>query len=161
MHTPLTQHTHTPVTQRSRSGLTMLLSKHSVVTYQETSSYTTRQGTQPQSSQLAEPLWTDPNLKTGINVRELISTLKKKRKKMQAWNESSNILPKSSQARKEPLPPSSSYPATVLRVTVPSVVSTTSSKVSPCSVDPWVVVKYARRYYRDVRVRFSFRSFVD
>ena len=30
--------------------------------------------TQSQSSQLAEPLWTDPGLKSGISVRELIST---------------------------------------------------------------------------------------
>ena len=34
-----------------------------------------------QSSQLAEPLWTDPGIKSGISVRELISTLKKKKKK--------------------------------------------------------------------------------
>ena len=34
-----------------------------------------------QSSQLAEPLWNDPGLKSGISVRELISTLKKKKKK--------------------------------------------------------------------------------
>ena len=34
----------------------------------------------PQSSQLAESLWTDPGLKSGISVRELISTLKKKKK---------------------------------------------------------------------------------
>ena len=34
--------------------------------------------TRAQSSQLAEPLWTDPGLKGGIAVRELISTLKKK-----------------------------------------------------------------------------------
>ena len=32
-----------------------------------------------QSSQLAEPLWTDPGIKSGIGVRELISNLKKKR----------------------------------------------------------------------------------
>ena len=31
-----------------------------------------------QSSQLAEPLWTDPDRKSGISLRELISTLKKK-----------------------------------------------------------------------------------
>ena len=37
--------THTPLTQRSRSGLTMPLSEHSVRTYQETSSHATRQGT--------------------------------------------------------------------------------------------------------------------
>ena len=30
--------------------------------------------TQPQSSQLAEPLWTDPGVKSGISVRVLIST---------------------------------------------------------------------------------------
>ena len=30
--------------------------------------------TRSQSSQLAEPLWTDPGLKSGINLRELIST---------------------------------------------------------------------------------------
>ena len=37
--------THTPLTQRSRSGLTMPLSMHSVGTYQESSSYATREGT--------------------------------------------------------------------------------------------------------------------
>ena len=36
---------HTPLTQRSRSGLTMPPSKHSVGTYQETISHATRQGT--------------------------------------------------------------------------------------------------------------------
>ena len=35
--------------------------------------------TPSQSSQLAEPLWTDPGLKSGISVHELISTLKKKK----------------------------------------------------------------------------------
>ena len=73
--------THTPLIQRSRSGQTMSLSRHSVGTYQETSSHATRRGnTQPQSSQLAEPLWTDPGLKNGISIRELISTKKKKKK---------------------------------------------------------------------------------
>ena len=33
---------------------------------------------QPQSSQLAEPLWSNPGIKSGIIVCELISTLKKK-----------------------------------------------------------------------------------
>ena len=36
--------------------------------------------TRPQSSQLAEPLWTDPGPKSGIGVREL-SPLKKQTKK--------------------------------------------------------------------------------
>ena len=35
----------------------------------------------PQSFQLAEPLWTDPSMKSGISVRELISTSKKKEEK--------------------------------------------------------------------------------
>ena len=34
----------------------------------------------PQSSQFAEPLWTDPGIKSGINVSELVSTLKKEKK---------------------------------------------------------------------------------
>ena len=56
--------------------------------------------TRPQSSQLAEPLWTDPGLKSGICVRKLIFTLKKL--KAQTRYEWSSILPKSSPARKMP-----------------------------------------------------------
>ena len=52
----------------------MPLSWHSVGTYQEMSSHATRQGAQPQSIQLAEPLWTDAGLNSGIKARELIST---------------------------------------------------------------------------------------
>ena len=59
----------------------MLLSRHSVGTYQVTSSHATRTGnTRSQSSQLAETLWTDPGLKSEISVRELISTLNKQTK---------------------------------------------------------------------------------
>ena len=61
---------HTPLTQRSWSGLTMLLPSHSVGTHQEMSSHATRQA---QSSQLAEPLWTDPGLKSGISMHKLMS----------------------------------------------------------------------------------------
>ena len=52
-------------------------------TYQETIELTRNSSgrTRPQSSQLAEPLWTDPGLKNGISVRELISTLKKEGEK--------------------------------------------------------------------------------
>ena len=35
----------------------------------------------PQSSQLAEPQWTDPGIKSGISVRDLISTSRKEKKK--------------------------------------------------------------------------------
>ena len=45
----------------------------------------------PQSSQLAESLWTDPGIKSGISARELISTSKKKKKKKEG-NEWSSIL---------------------------------------------------------------------
>ena len=53
----------------------------------------------PQSSQRAETVWTDPGMKKkcGISVRELISTLRKKRGgggRTQAGNEWSNIVPK-------------------------------------------------------------------
>ena len=58
----------------------------------------------PQLSQFAEPLWIDPCLKSGISVRELISTLKTRRKEVQAGNKLWNILPKSSQARKKRSP---------------------------------------------------------
>ena len=34
--------------------------------------------TQPQSSQLTEPLWTDPGMQSGISVRELSPLLKKR-----------------------------------------------------------------------------------
>ena len=51
----------------------------------------------------AEPLWTDPGIKSGISVHELISASPppKKKKKVQAGNEWSNILPKSSLTRKK------------------------------------------------------------
>ena len=79
----LNTHTPYPLTRRSRSGRTMPLCRHIVGTYPETSLHATRQGkfTQPQSSQLADPLWTDPGLRSGISMRDLISTLKKERKK--------------------------------------------------------------------------------
>ena len=70
--------THTPLTQQSQSGLTML-SKHSVGAYQGNKLTSNSSGnTQPQSSQLTEPLWTDPGLKSGIGVHKLISTEKHK-----------------------------------------------------------------------------------
>ena len=59
--------------------------------------------TRSQLSQLAEPLWTDPGLKSGISVCDLISTLIFLLK-AQAGNGLLNILPKSSHARKKPPP---------------------------------------------------------
>ena len=63
--------THTPLTHRSRSGLTMPLSRQ---TWDLSGNELTRNSsgnTRSQSSQLAQPLWTDPGLKSGISVREL------------------------------------------------------------------------------------------
>ena len=66
--------THTSLTYRSWSGLTML-SGHIVETYQGNELTLNSSGsTRPQSSQLAEPTWTDPGLWSGISVRELIIT---------------------------------------------------------------------------------------
>ena len=66
-----------------------MLTRHSLGTYQgieltRNSSVNTR----PQSSQFAEPLWTDPGIKSEISVRELISTKKgrEKERKVQAGN---------------------------------------------------------------------------
>ena len=56
-----------------------------------------------QSSQFTEPLWTDPGIKSGISVCELISTLKKNKKKRR-WGINDQTLPKSLRARKKPLP---------------------------------------------------------
>ena len=39
----------------------------------------THDGTRPHSSQFAEPLWTNPGIKSGISVCKLISTKKKKK----------------------------------------------------------------------------------
>ena len=73
--------TQTTLTQRSWSGLTMLLSRYSMGTYPETSPHAICQNNRSRSSQFAEPLSTDPGLKSAISVRDLISTKKKKKKK--------------------------------------------------------------------------------
>ena len=58
-----------------------MLFRQSVGTYQGNELTRNSSGnSQPQPSQLDEPLRTDPCLKSGIGVRELISTFKKKKK---------------------------------------------------------------------------------
>ena len=55
---------HTPLSQRSWSGLTVLI-RDSVGTYQGNNfSHNLPGNTLPQLSQLSEPLWTDPSLKS-------------------------------------------------------------------------------------------------
>ena len=57
-----------------------MLSRHSVATYPGNGLKRNSSGNAgPQSSQLAKPLWTDPDLKSETNVRALISTLEKKK----------------------------------------------------------------------------------
>ena len=56
---------------------------------------------QPQSSQLAEPLWTDPGIKSGISVHELISTSKAKQKKRR-WEVNGWTFPHIILARRKP-----------------------------------------------------------
>ena len=60
----------------------------------------------PQSSQLTEPLWTEPGRMNGKNVHDLISTktTTTTTTKTQVWNELSNILPKFLHVRKKPTP---------------------------------------------------------
>ena len=97
--------TYTPLTQRSQSGLTML-SRRSVGTYWENEFVHNSSGnTRPQSSQLAEPMWTDPGLEKWNWCTRADLHLNKKTKKAQAGNESLNVPSKSSQARKKPLTP--------------------------------------------------------
>ena len=61
---------------------------------------------QPQSSQLAEPLWPDPGIKFGISVRELISTSKHQQKSAGGGMNGRTFSPKASQEREKPPPPS-------------------------------------------------------
>ena len=57
----------------------MPLSRHSVGTLSGKELTSSSSGnTRSQSSQLAEPLWTNPGVKSGISVRKLIFTLKQK-----------------------------------------------------------------------------------
>ena len=83
----LHQNMHTPLTQQSRSGLTMPLSRHSVgILSGNELTHNSSGNTWSQSSQLAGPLWTDLGVKSGISVRELITTSKKKKKHRRRMN---------------------------------------------------------------------------
>ena len=73
----------------------------------------------PQLSLSAQPLWTNPGLKSGTGMPELISTSKNKtNKKVQARNESSNLSRKSShsQARKIPSPILASWQSMLIQM---------------------------------------------
>ena len=69
---------HTPLTQRSWSGADYAAVQAKCGNLSENELTRNSSGnTRPQSSQLAEPLWTDPGLRNGISVCNLISTFKK------------------------------------------------------------------------------------
>ena len=71
------------------------------------SSHATRQGNiRPQSSQIAEPLWTYPGPKSGISVRELISTLQQQQQQQKSAGGDRMVQPspQSWHARKKPPP---------------------------------------------------------
>ena len=68
---------HTPWTQRSRSGLTATVQAWCGNLSGNKLTCNSSGNTWSQSSQLAEPQWADPGLKSGISVCKLISTLKK------------------------------------------------------------------------------------
>ena len=92
--------THTSLTQQSQSGPTMLLSGHSVGTYQETSSHTTHQGTLSHSHL---SLLSRCGLILAKRLESVcMSLFPLQKQKMQAGNEWSDILPQSSHARKKP-----------------------------------------------------------
>ena len=93
------KHAHT-LTQRRPTGLTMPLSRHSVGTYPENDLTRNLSSIRPQSSQLAEPLWTDPGIKEW-NLCARANLHLKKKSAGGAGNKWSNIVQKSSQARKE------------------------------------------------------------
>ena len=83
---------HTPLTQRSWSGADYATVQAKCGNLSENELTRNSSGnTWPQSSQLAEPLWTDPGLRNGISVCNLISTLKKKRRQgINCWTFSPN-----------------------------------------------------------------------
>ena len=77
----------------------MPLSGHTVRTYQGNELTRNSSGnTRSQSSQLAEPLWIDPGLKSETGVRELIS-IEKKQKTAQSGIDFSKIFPLNPQMR--------------------------------------------------------------
>ena len=74
------KHAHT-LNLIGRSWLTML-SRHSVGIYEGNGhTHGSSENSRPQSSQLAKPLWTDPGLKSGIGMHELIPIKKEKERK--------------------------------------------------------------------------------
>ena len=78
--------THTTLTRRGRKGLTTPLSRHSLRPIRKRVHTQLSGNIRPQSSQLGQPLWTDPGIKIGMSVSELISTEKKKKKRRQGIN---------------------------------------------------------------------------
>ena len=139
--------THAPLTQQSRIGLAMLLSRDNVGTYTENELTSNLSGNiRPRSSQLAEPHWTGPGIKSGISVRELISTLKKKRRRL--GMDGRTFFQRSLQARKT-TPPTTSPP----RMLYHSEAQVVRLKIT-------VQAKYISQYYKSLIQRYDPRYFM-
>ena len=121
----------------------MPLSGHRVETSPEMSSHTTCQGTWPQSPQLAEPLWTDPGVKSGMSVCKLMSTLEEE-KKAQAGNDWLNYLPKVFATRKESHQPLSILftviHMTLLKANPLNLWNETNDRISPTNCLPGLLL---------------------
>ena len=80
-----------------------MLSSHSAGTYRENKlTRNSSENARPQSSKLAERVWTDPGLKRGICTREIhVDLCFKKKQKVQVGDDSSYHPPKSSRAGKK------------------------------------------------------------
>ena len=73
--------THTFLTQQSWSGLTALFRRNFWTSQGNELTCNLLGNTHPQLSQLAEPLWTDPGIKSGISMCKIISTSKQQQKR--------------------------------------------------------------------------------
>ena len=90
-----------PLTQRSRSGLSMP-SRPSVGTFQgNESTGNSSVNTRLQSSQLDDPLWSDPGLRSGLSAQADLYMKKKKKQNRRRGSNHLNFPRKSSQAKKE------------------------------------------------------------
>ena len=104
---------HAPLIQWTWSGLTKLLSRHSVGTYPEMSSHATCQGTLSHSH-LSSLSHCGLILALRVELVCMSQSQLKKKKKAQVGTEQLNILPNFSQGRKKPPPPVLTRAGTVL-----------------------------------------------
>ena len=114
-----------------------LLVRFTVLTYPLTARVVEALGNiRPQSSQLAEPLWTYHGITSGISVRELISTLKKEKRKRRRGMNCRTFSQNPSKRGKGHQPP----PSTTTNVGTPKMISQPVSSIflfSPLPSETW------------------------